>query len=199
LEFEYLKSLPLRQKKTFTIVSIGRLLQWKGFHLALQAFAQFCGSHRESEYWIIGDGPEKGRLQKLASNHGLEKSVRFLGRLTRREVLRRLGDCDVLVHPSLHDSGGTVCVEAMAAGRPIICLECGGAKQLVPTEAGIKVVPQDTTQTVRELRNAIEKLAQDFDLRLKMGEAGRRHISTYHRWHSKGELLQKLVLDLQLQ
>ena len=98
-------------------------MHWKGFHLGLRAFA--CANLPDAEYWILGDGAELNQLQILADNLGIAQRVKFWGKLSREETLNKLRDCHVLVHPSLHDSGGWVCLEAMAAGRPVICLDLG--------------------------------------------------------------------------
>ena len=70
----------------------------------------------------MGDGRERKRLQVLAEQLGVADKVHFWGFLSRSETLQKLSEYHILVHPSLHDSGGNVCLEAMAVGRPIICL-----------------------------------------------------------------------------
>ena len=60
---------------------MGRLLHWKGFHLGLRAFAQ--ANLPNTEYWIVGDGPQWHHLQTLASDLGIAKKVKFWGRLPR--------------------------------------------------------------------------------------------------------------------
>ena len=117
-EIDALASFPAPSGSVVRFLSIGRLVAWKGFHLGLNAFARM--TDRTAEYWIVGDGPEGPALHALADRLGIASRVRFLGTLTRPQVDAALGDCAVLVHPSLHDSGGAVCAEAMAAGRPVI-------------------------------------------------------------------------------
>ena len=70
----------------------------------MQAFAK--ARPPGAEYWVIGNGPELNRLQGLAEDLGVADRVVFLGQLSRDQVLDRLRECDVLVHPSLHESGG---------------------------------------------------------------------------------------------
>ncbi len=111
------------------LISIGRLLEWKGFGLGLEAFAQ--ASLNDAEYLIVGDGPARAQLEELSKTLGLADQVRFCGSLSRDDTLKQLGRSHVLVHPSLHDSGGFVCIEAMAAGRPVICLKLGGPAEIV--------------------------------------------------------------------
>jgi len=173
----------------FTLMSIGNLLHLKGFHLALRAFA--ASGLGESRYLIVGDGPDRGRLEKLARDLGIMTRVRFAGRLSRHEVLRMLGDAHVLVHPSLHDSGGWVCVEAMAARKPVICLDLGGPAVQVTEETGIKVAARTPEQVVADLGGAMRRLAKDPGLRTSMGLAARKRAEEHFSWRRRGEQLQE--------
>src|SRR5450631_3021229 len=86
-EILQLAEVPFRQCGPFRLMSIGDLLYWKGFELGLRAFARFRVHFPESEYWLIGDGPERTRLQQLAHELSLKDSVIFWGRMPRRQVL----------------------------------------------------------------------------------------------------------------
>lgn len=174
-------------------VSIGNLLHLKGFHLGLQAFA--ASGLTGAEYWIIGDGPEKSRLEALANRLGVSKSVKFLGRLQRKETLATLARCSALVHPSLHDSGGLVCVEAMAAKKPVICLDLGGPALQVTPETGFKVAARTPEQAVQDIAVAMRTLAADSELGRAMGEAGHRRAQTHFSWERKGEYLRQMYWD----
>ena len=191
-EIRKLSAFPLRQSDPFRFVSIGVLLHLKGFDLGLRAFARFQTRFPTTEYWIIGDGPERKRLEKLAHNLGLAAKVRFWGTLPRAEVLEKLADCDVLVHPSLHDSGGWVCLEAMAAGRPVICLDLGGPALQVTEDSGIKAPAASADQVVSDLAAAMMRLAEDPELRVRMGQASRQRVKEDFDWGKKGELMHQL-------
>ena len=140
-EMYSLNCFPPREPAPLRLLSIGRLVYWKGFGYGITAFAEFHRQFPGTEYWLVGDGPERKRLERLANKLGISGSVRFLGNMPRDQALQQLRDCDVLVHPSLHDSGGWVCVEAMAAGRPVICLDLGGPATQVTAETGVKCRP----------------------------------------------------------
>jgi glycosyltransferase involved in cell wall biosynthesis len=175
-------------------IDIARLLHWKGFHLGLRAFA--ATKLPNAEYWILGEGPELPNLQALALELGIGEQVKFFGHLDRSEVLVKLGQSSVLVHPSLHDSGGWVCLEAMAARRPVICLDLGGPAQQVTDNTGIKVTAINSEQTIKEMSQAMIKLAQDKDLLCQMGQAGHHHIHESYSWESKGKKLSDLYQKL---
>ena len=170
--------------KPLRLISMGRLLHWKGFHLALRAFAQ---THLDDlEYWIVGDGPEGEHLKRLSQDLKVADQIKFWGRLPRSETLAKLSECHILVHPSLHDSGGWVCLEAMAAGRPVICLDLGGPATQITHETGVKVIAQNPEQAVEDMAKAVFQLASDHAQRLQMGQAGRALIRDRYLWCSKG-------------
>jgi len=184
-DLDVLAAIPPRHERPFRVVSIGNLLHLKAYDLALQAFAGFLHRGGRGEYWLLGDGPERNRLEGLAKGLGISGQVKFWGRVPRAEVLSRLADCDVVVHPSLHDSGGWTCLEAMAAARPVVCLDLGGPGTQVTNETGIKIPAESPEQVVSAMARAFETLAANAALRLRMGEAGRAHVRHHYRWEDK--------------
>jgi glycosyltransferase involved in cell wall biosynthesis len=188
-EIRRLSLVPPSVSSPFRVLSVARLEHWKGLHLSLRAFAEFHQQFPGSEYWLIGDGPEGERLQQLAQRLGVAESITFWGAIPRQQVLEKLSDCDVLIHPSLHDSGGWVCLEAMAAGRPVVCLDLGGPSLQVTEKTGIKVTASTPDEAVTGLANAILKLAKDPELRFRMGKESRQRVNEHFAWVSKGDFI----------
>ncbi|MGB3652516.1 MAG: glycosyltransferase [Rivularia sp. (in: cyanobacteria)] len=168
-------------------ISIGRLLHWKGFHLGLKAFA--IAALPDAEYWIIGNGSEGERLQALAVELGIANQVKFWGKLPREEIFQLLGECHVLIHPSLHESGGFVCMEAMAAARPVICLDLGGPGVQVTEDTGFKIPAHTPEQAIGGLAEAITCLAKDSNLRISMGRAAQKRAREVFSWEVKGKFM----------
>lgn len=181
-------SLPVDQPLRF--ISMGRLLHWKGFHLGIRGFAE--ADIPNAEYWVCGDGQEMESLKKLARSLDIENHVKFWGYLPREQALDKLRQCHVLVHPSLHDSGGWVCPEGMAAGRPIICLDLGGPAARVPCDAGFKVPARNPDQATKDIAAAMRQLSQNPILREKMGTAGKQAVRQSLSWSAKGQNLIEL-------
>jgi glycosyltransferase involved in cell wall biosynthesis len=179
-EAQALAQLPLPELHPMRFISMGRLLHWKGFHLGLRAFA--CAGLPDAEYWILGDGPEREPLEAIGAELGITNQVKFWGKLDRHHALSRLGECHVLLHPSLHDAGGWVCLEAMAAGRPVICLDLGGPAVLVTAECGYQISAHTPAQAVKDLAVAMTRLAGDRDLCGRMGRAGQRRVKEHLSW-----------------
>ncbi|MFM6139218.1 MAG: glycosyltransferase family 4 protein, partial [Sphaerospermopsis kisseleviana] len=188
-DIEHLNQYEIPHEPIVKFISMGRLLHWKGFHLGLRAFAQ--ANLPNTEYWIVGDGPEWHHLQTLASDLGIAQKVQFWGKLPREKALDLLRDCHVLVHPSLHDSGGWVCMEAMAAGRPVICLDLGGPGVQVTEETGFKIPADEPYQAVRDLAAAMIHLVTEPELRVSMGQTGRKLVRENYTWQVIGERLNK--------
>lgn len=189
-EIALLNAFPLPVSKPVRFISMGRLLHWKGFHLGIQAFAK--ANLPDAEYWLVGDGPELASLKCLAQNCGVAHQVKFWGRLPREDTLEKLGQSHVLVHPSLHDSGGWVCIEAMASGRPVVCLDLGGPAIQVTQQTGFKISAQATDQTIKEMAIALRTLAHDNQRRIQMGKAGRQRVTDNFDWTVVGERLNTL-------
>ena len=194
IQLKVLAKTSASPRQTVRFLSLGRLLHWKGFHLGLRAFAE--AKLPNAEYWVVGEGPELERLEALADQLKIGDRVRFLGSLPRDKALSVLADCDVLIHPSLHDFSPTVCLEAMAAGKPVLCLDLGGPAIQITEETGCRVTASDPEQVVKNMAIAIGRLASDSELRSRMGEAGQNRVSEFYNWESRGQVLIELYQQI---
>lgn len=197
-EIVRLGSFAVRQSSPFRLVSIGNLVHLKGFELGLRAFARFQSRFRAAEYWIIGGGPEKKRLRDLAQRLGIAEAVTFWGAIPRWQVLEKLAECDVLLHPSLRESGGWVCLEAMAAGRPVVCLDLSGPALQVTEETGIKVAAITPDQVLQDWADAFYSLASNPKLRARLSRGARKRVAEHFDWDEKGLLMAKVYQSLGL-
>ncbi|MBE9004350.1 glycosyltransferase family 4 protein [Fortiea sp. LEGE XX443] len=184
----------LLDQSLIRFISVGRLLHWKGFHLGLAAFAQANISN--SEYWVVGEGIERKRLEKITQELGINKQVKFWGSLSRNKTLSKIRNSHALIHPSLHDSGGLVCLEAMSASLPVICLDLGGPAVQVTEETGFKIPATTPEKAVHDIAKAMMYLAKDPKLRLNMGEAGKKRVRDIFSWELKGLFLSQCYLKV---
>jgi glycosyltransferase involved in cell wall biosynthesis len=196
-EIEVLSSVQAsRGNTTLRFLSIGRLLAFKGLHLALRAFAEVQRRFPQAEWWVIGDGPERNRLRALAAELRIQGKVNFWGSMARQNVLERLSECDILVYPCLRGAISMACLEAMAAGRPVICLDLGGAALQVTEETGLKVPAISPEQVVNDLAQAMGRLAHDSALRARMGEAARKRAVEHFNWDQQGEWIRMIYQEV---
>lgn len=192
-EIDNLGKLPLPDvSKPLQLISAGRLIHWKGYDYGLRAFAHACKSSEETEnnsmdgatYWIVGDGPERPALELLADELGISDRVRFTGMVRRSHVLELLSQCHIFLHPSFHDCGGYATLEAMAAGRPVLCLNLGGPGTQVTHETGFAIDANTPDQIVEDLSRSLQLLARDRSLLRSMGIAGRDRVHECYRWNN---------------
>ena len=176
----------------FRIISAGSLLRIKGFGLAIKSFAMFSKKYRNSELWIVGQGPELDRLTRLVSSVNLEGKVKFTGRLSREDLLDEICKSDVFLFPSLRDGGGAVVVEAMAQGKPTVCLDIGGPGMHIDSKCGVKIKPTSPDKAVKEIAEALETLYLNSDYSTELGYAAKGRATQFYHWDTLGDRLKSI-------
>ena len=153
----------------------GRLLEWKGVDLALRALSAVRAHGAAVRLTIVGQGPAEAALRNLATKLGLDEVVRWLKWIPKSELDALYHQHDVLLFPSLRDSGGMVLLEALAHGLPVVCTDCGGPGTIVNQGCG-RVVPaaESTMQEVVDgLAHAVLDLRNDRYLLQKLSRGAR--------------------------
>ncbi|MEW6684871.1 MAG: glycosyltransferase family 4 protein [Candidatus Edwardsbacteria bacterium] len=158
------------------ILFVGRLVERKGVEYLIDAFNLIAGKI-EAKLIIVGEGPERHRLEELVKSYGLKERVVFKGRICQEELERCYANCDVFVLPAIVDSKGdteglgVVLLEAMSYKKPVIASNLGGIVDIVRDgESGI-LVPEKNPQKLAE---AILKILEDKDYARRLGEKGYR-------------------------
>jgi glycosyltransferase involved in cell wall biosynthesis len=180
----------------FRVFMAGRLHRLKGFAIALRAFIEFASAHPGAVMTVVGSGPEEGRLRRMISESGLESRIILKPWMPRAELLAAMRSSDVFLFPSFRDGGGAVVVEAMASGKPVICLDSGGPGFHVQREWGFKISPSRPAAVVQGLVRALKILAKDRELLKAMGRAGRERAERYYLWDRHGERLSEIYRKL---
>jgi glycosyltransferase involved in cell wall biosynthesis len=149
---------------------IGRLLYWKGLHLLLRAMAAVRQSVPNARLKIIGDGNDRAWLESVARDAGVVDLVEWISATPHDEIWREYRESLAFVFPSLHDSGGMVVLEALAAGLPVICLDLGGPGAIVTSSCGL-VIPSRTgneAAAIKGLTDAMILIATNKELRARL-------------------------------
>jgi len=166
-------SPPESEPNALVILSVGNLIPVKAHELLLRAFAAIHSQFPGLPLEIIGDGPERVRLQQLANEQGTSAKVHFRGRQSRRQVADAMRRATVFALPSRYEGLGCVYLEAMAAGKPVVaCLEQGIDEVIEPGRNGFLIKPDN----LQELIDTLTRLLQQTEVRRKMGDAARRTI-----------------------
>lgn len=169
----------LRGRPLF-VMSVGNLVEKKGHRFLVHAASLLRDRGVPLEVRIVGEGPERPVLENLVAEAGLDGTVRLEGQLPGHRVDELLRDsADVLVQPSVVTSSGEYegipvsLMEGMAAGRPVIATRTGSIEELVTPGTGLLVPGGDPGA----LADAIEVLARDPDLAVRLGASGRARVA----------------------
>ena len=155
------------------VVFVGRLHQQKGVDTLVKAVPLLPPA---AHLTLVGDGPERGRLHRLATGIGVAERVHVTGFLPHAAVPGMLAAADVVVLPSRYEELGTALVEAMAAGRPVVASAVGGITELVRDGVdGLLVEPGDPTA----LAAAVSRLLRDRALAAGLGASARRRVASF--------------------
>lgn len=141
------------------LLSASRLVHWKGVDLSIDAVALAVENGVDVELTVLQEGPELKSLKRLVKKRGLQKRVRFLGKLPALEdVYAGMRASDALIHPAVNEAFGQSVLESLALGRQVICLDWAGPGMIVTDKCGIKVKPGNRETIVRGLADAIGSL-----------------------------------------
>ena len=161
----------------FRLLTIGRLVHWKGVYLAIRTFALFAQKDRTAELWIVNNGPFKEQLQKMAEASGVRDRIHFLGFLPHHsDIFEKLAQVHILMHMALHEAFGNVVMEAMAAGRPVACLDIGGPASQVTPECGFTAPIGNPRAAIEATADFLERISTDRSLLEKMSIAARERV-----------------------
>jgi glycosyltransferase involved in cell wall biosynthesis len=190
---------PARPKRTRGVrfLYVGRLLHWKGVHLAIRAFADYLKTDSDGQFTIQMDGPYRPRLQRLAAQLGISDRVVFDLTSTIADVQGIYDTHDVFICPSLHDSGSFVTIEAMSRELPVVCFDRGGPAHSVTDAVGIRIATHSPAQAIADMAAALRRLGSDPELRTRMGRAGRHRAATQFSWDGKGTFMRDLYPAVQ--
>jgi len=150
---------------------VGRLVPDKGGESFLRAARGVVDRHPKTTFVLVGDGPSRGDLEKLANDLGIGAHVKFAG--TRNDMPGVYPSLDMLVLPSLVESMPMCLLEAMASGKPVIATRTGAIpKVVISGKTGLLVEPKD----VNGICEAIVRLLADRELASRLAENGRLHV-----------------------
>jgi len=179
----------------FRLLYVGRFDPIKGLPLALEALRILLGIAPSATLELVGEGPERPRLEALAGRLGIADRLIWTPWSPRSEIFQKMRQSDVFLFPSMRDGGGAVVVEAMASGLPVVCLDLAGPGLHVRDGYGIKI-PSDRPDVVAAgLAGALGRFWCDPGLRARMGGAARERAASFYEWSSLGARLRGIYRD----
>lgn len=158
--------------RRFTILYVGRLIERKGVMDLLKAFRGICAEFEDCKLMIVGEGPDRLKLEEFCHRTAIEPKVSFLGVLDHKELPAIYQRASVFVMPALEEAMSNAMLEAMASGLPLITTDTG-APELIDSN-GIVVQKKDHEQ----MRAAIRRYMVDPGLHGRHSEGSRRLAET---------------------
>jgi len=188
------------------VLFVCRLLAWKGLHLGLKSLAELDHQVKDVHLTVVGFGSDESRLKRLAQRLDLGESISWVPWLERWEDLIQLyAEFDLLLFPSLHESGGMAVLEAMSFGLPVLCLDLGGPGISVNNTCGRVIPTEDNTEeeVVRLMSACLSELLCNPAILESLSAGARRRVALFS-WqaivgNTYGQLLvQQLMNEQQL-
>lgn len=182
-----------RVQSSLRLLTVCRLVPRKGVDTVLRALPKVLAKFPDLEYIVAGKGPDLNRLSDLVKDLQIENSVQFLGFVPDNDLPALYRSCDVFVMPSRVEEAaasiegfGIVYLEASASGLPVVAGRSGGAVEAVRDgETGFLVSPTDPDA----LSETLLELLNNFELRQKLGIAGRQWVEEEMNWDRAGDQL----------
>lgn len=154
---------------------VGRLVAIKGVDLFLRAAARLASERGDIRFIVVGDGEERGRLERLSAALGLQERVRFLG--WRADLPTIYADLDVVTLTSWSEGTPVSLIEALAASRPVVATAVGGVPDVLDGgRCGLLVPAGDVAALLRGIQRSLE----DPGVSLALARAGREHVLARH-------------------
>lgn len=172
-------------KKEF-ILFVGRLAEKKGVKYLIKAMQSLVKEFPQSKLIIVGDGPEKGKLELLTKKLGLSNDILFAGKIPNKDLPKIYASSDLFVLPSIVTKSGdteglgVVLLEAIASGIACVASDVGGIPDIIKHEKTGLLVEQKNT---KELAKAMIRLLKDKKLRNKVVKNAQQHVKKNYSWN----------------
>jgi glycosyltransferase involved in cell wall biosynthesis len=174
------------------LIFVGGLVPVKACDLALRAAAPLLRGDL-AHFTVVGNGPERERIEELTRLLGIDKSVSFCGWLRHEEAQQKLQQADVLVFPSVRDNSPAVVFEALAAGAVPIVADSGGPGDTIYPDVGFKVLLTNESDLVSQMEEILARLEQDRDLLNRLRKQGVSYARESLTWDAKAHTLTAIM------
>jgi glycosyltransferase involved in cell wall biosynthesis len=175
---------PRATQRPLRVVFLGRLVPYKCADVLVEAAAELCRSG-QVQVDILGDGPDRERIDSLRRELGVESSVNMRGWVSHKDVPGLLAQYDVLGFPSIREFGGGVALEAMAVGLVPLIVEYGGPAELVTEQTGYSVPLGPRAEIVAALRRTLEHIVSHPEELERKRLLARERVERWFTWDAK--------------
>ena len=144
-------------KKNYNIYFAGRLLEWKGAHYLIKIFKKLYKANNKIKLDIFGDGPLKAKIIDQVKNEVFKKNIKLHGLLPQSKFLKKIKKSDLLIFPTLRDSGGYVILDALNNNINVLTTNAPGPMSIIKkNELGyIDIYNNNETEIVNQFKKKI--------------------------------------------
>ena len=150
-------------------ISVGRLDAWRGFDLVIEAFEKVHEQNENTTLCILGEGSERNQLEKIIAQKKLCDCVTLKGEVTIDIYQQLMEESDVVVNASLKEGSVTVAFDAMAMGKPIVCIDTGGYTRYFDDSFAVVIELTNRREVIDKLKTGMLMLTKT-ELRKDFGE-----------------------------
>jgi colanic acid/amylovoran biosynthesis glycosyltransferase len=193
------RSRRLDDSNKVRFVSIGRLVEKKGFEYGIRAVAKLTKNVQNIEYTIVGDGALNEYLQNLIQELGVDNNIHMVGWKQQEEVIEILENAHILLAPSVTSKNGdqegipVSLMEAMAMGLPIVSTKHSGIPELIENGVSGFLVPERDSEALYE---KLKYLVDRPDMWPEMGAQGRKYVEENYNINKLNDRLVHIFKDL---
>lgn len=174
-------------------ITVGHLDAWRGFDLAIEAVAKASETNKQIHLTIVGNGPDRKRLELLIKKHGLDKLVTLTGKVPMDTYKLLMERADAVINAALKEGAVTVSFDCMAMGKPLICLDTTGYTRYFTNEYAILIPQSGRENVIRNLSNAIVRLT-NISERIRLGDNARL-ASAKFTWEHHGKEIRDAIMN----
>lgn len=182
--------------QTLQLLYVGNCVARRGLPIILETLRRFKAG--EVRLRVVGAGEALDFWKSEASRLSVSELVEFTGNVDAETVRRFYNEADLLVFPSLRDSGGSALLESMTRGLPVMCLDWGGPAEMVDEESGIRLPVADPRQTIDALESAIHRLQHEPEWGSALARNARSRALSLYTWEGKRKVIENVydgILD----
>lgn len=182
---------------TFRLLFVGRLTRSKGVRDFVRALGLIKDTlHREIVFDVLGDGEDRRQCEEEVRQLGIERIVKFWGKVNREKVSQFYRNADLFVFPSIKEPSGNVVLEAMCFGLPMIVCANGGPGHTVKETFGVLITPEDPDSYAKQLALSLCDLMESPQRLAAMRVAAIDEIKEHHLWPIKIDKLMGLYQEV---
>lgn len=174
-------------------ITVGRLDAWRGFDLVIEAFGRLAQEVPEVELCIVGEGGDRKRLERIIDKLPVKDNIRLTGQVDGETYRSLMYESHVVVNAAVKEGAVTVAFDAIAYGKPLVCIETGGYTRAYNNIMCECVDLQNREQVIEDLKNGMKRFC-DLENRRKAALEEERMISTLS-WTHKGQQIRDAILE----